>query len=521
MPKGNAGDRAMSEQRINSGIISGERYLSPQALGNNAARAASALHSVGVWQGDVVALLLRNDFAFFEATRGATLLGATTVPMNWHMSVDEIAYVLDDCDAKVLIAHSDLLSESVLAICGGREVIAVESPPEIAKAFSLEANQCRTHAAVPEWYTWLSAFQPWEEQPRALSNPMFYTSGTTGMPKGVLRKPVAPEVAARAMQRSAAAWGLGADAARSIMTGPLYHSAPNAYGMGLVRNGGLLVMQPRFDPEDMLAVIEQQEITHLHMVPTMFVRLLKLPAEIRNTYDLSSLQHVAHGAAPCPREVKQQMIDWWGPVIHEYYAMTETGIVAMCNSEEWVAHPGTVGRAPEGVDIEIRNEEGELCETGTPGQICVSSETTPYVAYHRAEEKTAELRVGNYIATGDVGYLDEDGFVYISDRISDMVISGGVNIYPAEVEKVLVTMPEVRDCAVFGVPDQEFGERLVSVVEVSKPMQGVALNRFLRERMSNYKVPREFLFVQHLPREDSGKIKKRLLRDAFIAGELS
>jgi long-chain acyl-CoA synthetase len=509
----------MSSTEICSGIISGDRYLSSAALNTNAAKAASALHSVGVWQGDVVALLLRNDFAFFEATRGATLLGATTVPMNWHMSVEEIAYVLDDCDAKVLIAHSDLLTESVLALCGGREVVAVDTPAEIAGAFNIPPGACVAPRAVPEWYQWISAFDAWAEEPRALSNPMFYTSGTTGMPKGVVRKPVAPEVAQRAIGRSAVAWGLNDKPLRSIMTGPLYHSAPNGYGMGIVGRGGLLVLQPRFDALEMLALIERHRITHLHMVPTMFNRLLKLSAAEKQGHDLSSLKHVAHGAAPCPAEVKEKMIDWWGPVICEYYAMTETGIVANCDSEQWLAHRGTVGCAAAGVEIRIIDEEGRECETGAPGQICVSSETTPYVAYHRAEKKTEELRMGSYIATGDVGYLDEDGFLFISDRISDMVISGGVNIYPAEIEKVLVSMPKVRDCAVFGIPDSEFGERLVSIVESSEPMEEKSVGEFLRERISGYKVPREILFTDHLPREDSGKIKKRLLRDAFIAGE--
>jgi long-chain acyl-CoA synthetase len=512
--------QVMSGQEIASGIISGDRYLSPSALAINAEKSAAALHSVGVWQGDVVALLMRNDFAFFEATRGAALLGATTVPMNWHMSVDEIAYVLDDCDAKVLIAHSDLLTESVLALCNGKEVIAVETPPEIASAYGIDPAKCVTPRAVPEWYQWISCFEPWGEEPRAMSNAMFYTSGTSGMPKGVLRKPVAPEVAARAMARTAAAWGLNQGAVRSVMTGPLYHSAPNAYGMGVVRSGGLLVLQSRFEALDILAMIERYRITHLHMVPTMFVRLLKLSEQQRHSFDLSSLRHVAHGAAPCPQDVKQQMIAWWGPVIYEYYAMTETGIVALCNSEQWLEHPGTIGHAAEGVEIRIVDEQGNECPTGASGQICVCSETTPYVAYHRAEKKTEELRRGNFIATGDVGHLDGDGFLYISDRISDMVISGGVNIYPAEVEKVLVAMPEVRDCAIFGVPDEEFGERLVSVIDSEQPLTGQAVSEFLRERVSGYKIPREFIFSGNLPREDSGKIKKRLLRAAYLAGEL-
>ena len=214
------------------------------------------------------------------------------------------------------------------------------------------------------------------------------------------------------------------------------------------------------------------------------------------------------------------MITWWGPVIYEYYAMTETGIVTLCNSEEWLAHPGTIGRAADGIEIRIVDEQGETSVTGSSGQICVSSETTAYVAYHRAEKKTEELRLGNYIATGDVGYLDEDGFLYISDRISDMVISGGVNIYPAEVEQVLVGMPEVRDCAVFGVPDDEFGERLVAVIDGEQILTGPAVSAFLRGRVSAYKIPREFIFSSNLPREDSGKIKKRLLRDAYAAGDL-
>ena len=511
----------MNSLKVTSGIISGDRYLSRQALEINSAKAATALHSVGVWQGDVVALLLRNDFAFFEANGGAALLGATTVPMNWHMSQDEIAYVLDDSDAKVLIAHSDLLTEDVLAVCVGREVIAVEPPQELVTAFSISPRAVRAPGAVPEWYQWLSAFDSWVEEPRPLSNPMFYTSGTTGMPKGVLRKPVAPEVAARAMKRSADAWGLGGKALNSVMTGPLYHSAPNAYGMGVVRSGGLLILQPRFNASEMLELIERYQISHLHMVPTMFVRLLKLSDKEKMQYDLSSLRHVAHGAAPCPKEVKQKMIDWWGPVIYEYYAMTETGIIAMCNSAQWLAHAGTVGCSAEGVDIRIVDEQGQICPVGTAGQICVSSEVTPYVAYHRSQEKTKELRVGNYIATGDVGYLDEDGFVYISDRISDMVISGGVNIYPAEIEKVLLSMSEIRDCAVFGVPDVEFGERLVLVVEMSVAVTVDVVSDYLRERIAHYKVPREVLFLDSLPREDSGKIKKRLLRDAFRAGSLT
>ena len=247
------------------------------------------------------------------------------------------------------------------------------------------------------------------------------------------------------------------------MSGPLYHSAPNAYGMQIARSGGLLVLQPRFNPEKLLELIQSYRITHLHMVPTMFVRLLSLPIETRERYDVSSLAFVSHGSAPCPPDVKRQMIEWWGPVIHEYYAMTEIGISTICNSDEWLAHPGTVGCPGPGVELLVIDDAGNPCEPEQPGEICVRSETTTRFTYHRDNAKTESVRIGDYVATGDIGYLDDDGFLYISDRKTDMVISGGVNIYPAEVEKVLVTLDGVRDCVVFGVPDKDYGERLVAV----------------------------------------------------------
>jgi long-chain acyl-CoA synthetase len=502
------------------GLVSGERYLSPTALRANAHKAASAMHHMGIWQGDVVALLLRNDFVYFEATQGAGLLGATTVPMNWHMTPEEIAYILDDCDAKLVIAHSDLLTEAVLSVCLGREVVAVETPREIVSAYRMTEDALKLPGALAEWYSWISAYPAWTEEPRAMSQPMFYTSGTTGMPKGVRRKGVSPDIAAKAIRRTSMAFGLNnGQPVKSIMTGPLYHSAPNAYGMKIVRDGGLIVLQPRFDALDLLNLIQRYQISHLHMVPTMFVRLLGLAEADRQNFHLDSLVHVAHGAAPCPAEVKRAMIEWWGPVIYEYYAMTETGIIAFCDSSQWLAHPGTVGTAPEGIDIIICDESGQTLPQGSAGEICIASETTPYVAYHRAEKKTSELRRGNYVATGDVGYLDEGNFLFISDRISDMVISGGVNIYPAEIEKVLVSMPGVKDCAVFGIPHSEFGEALVAVIEAGKNAEQV--DGFLKEHIASYKIPRIMVFTENLPREDSGKIKKRLLRDAYLSGELS
>lgn len=509
----------MSKDIPTAGIISGDRYLSPLALNTNAARAASALHSVGVWQGDMVALLLRNDFVFFEASLGASLLGATPVALNWHMTPEEINYVLEDSDAKVIIAHADLLSEALLAVAVGREVIAVETPPEIATAYDIPAERCKVPGAIPEWYSWIGGHSTWEQQAMIPTQPMFYTSGTSGLPKGVKRKPVAPEVAQRASARSIKAWGLDRSGVVSVMTGPLYHSAPNAYGANILRNQGLLILQPRFSALGILELITRYRVTHLHMVPTMFVRLLKIDPATRNQFDISSLEYIAHGAAPCPSDVKKAMIDWWGPIIHEYYAMTETGIITACDSSQWLAHRGTVGSAVDGIEINILRDDDQFADLGEVGQICVRSETTPFVSYHRADLKTEELRRGDYIKTGDVGYLDADGFLFISDRLSDMVISGGVNIYPAEIEKILVNMPEVADCAVLGVPDPEFGERLVAIVAGSGAINADAIKAFLGKHLAGYKIPRDYHFDIPLPREDSGKIKKRLLRDLLISAQ--
>ena len=503
------------------GIISGERHLAGGALRQRALRAASALHDIGVWQGDIVALLLRNDFACFEATLGAMQLGASTVPLNWHLTADEIGYILDDCGAKVLIGHADLLSEGVLAVASEIEVVAVPTPDEIADAYGIEDADREARLPIPCWDRWIEGYPAWSDAPRQVTGPMFYTSGTTGRPKGVKRKPVSPEVGQRAEARSRFAWGLDQPEVRSVMTGPLYHSAPNAYAGMVLSAGGLLILQPRFDAAELLRIIEQQRITHLHMVPTMFVRLLALPEAERLAHDLSSLRHVAHGAAPCPEEVKRRMIDWWGEIIHEYYALTETGIICTSDSATWLARPGCVGRPVPGIDLRILDENGVDMAAGEAGEICVRSEVTSKVAYHRDEDKTEAMRRGDYVATGDIGYMDGDGVVFISDRLSDMVISGGVNLYPAEVEKALLADDRFEDCAAFGVPDDEFGERLVMVVQGGSALSAEEIGEVLRPRLAGYKLPRDYYRADEMPREDSGKIKKRLLRERVINGGLT
>ncbi|HRD99759.1 MAG TPA: AMP-binding protein, partial [Ilumatobacteraceae bacterium] len=361
-------------------------------------------------------------------------------------------------------------------------------------------------------------FEPWSDPPQTPEFSMNYTSGTTGKPKGVRREPMTDE--GRAAMAAMFAQLEVKSGMRTIVAAPLYHAAPFGFSMAVLRAGGLMILMDRFDAEEYLANIERYKVDNIQMVPTMFVRLLKLPAEVRERYDVSSLQLVTHGAAPCPAEVKTAMIQWLGPIIKEFYAASELGMIATyCSSEEALSHPGTVGRPVDGAEIRILDDAGNELPSGEVGEIAMWIRGTSAFTYHGNEEKRQGIQRGNLVTCGDVGYLDADGYLYLTDRKSDMAIVGGANVYPAEVEQLLVSMPGVLDCAVFGIPDDDLGEVLAAVVQ-RQPGATITSDDvigWLTPRIARMKVPATVEFRDELPREDSGKLFKRRLKEEFAA----
>ncbi len=506
-------------------IISGARRLDLAALEARAARAATGLASLGVERGDLIALYLRNDLPFFEASVAAGVIGAYPTPVNWHYAPAEARYLFENSGARAIIIHADLIEPIREALPPGVPVLVVPTPPEIAEAYGVSPEACAVPAGMTDWTTWLEGFEPYDGPAQAAPGTIIYTSGTTGHPKGVRRRPPTDEQAEATARILTRGFGFALNLDRgkpivTVVTGPMYHSAPNGYGLLAARVGAKVILEPRFDPEELLQLIEREKVTHLHMVPIMFNRLLKLPEVVKRKYDLSSLDFVIHAAAPCPAPIKRAMIEWWGPVINEYYGSTEVGMVTFCTAEQWLAHPGTVGCAIPEADVRVVGPDGQPLPNGEIGEVIARAGAIADFTYHGDDAKRAAAEKAGLISPGDVGYFDKDGFLYLCDRAKDMIISGGANIYPAEIEAELHKMPGVADCGVFGIPDEEFGEAICAVVQPSPgaDLTEQAVRTYLRGQMASYKVPKRVEFHAELPREDSGKIFKRKLREPFWAG---
>lgn len=470
-------------------------------------RLAGGLRRFGLEQGAVVAVLLRNDPVFADVVFACRMAGTYYCPINWHFTAEEVRFLLEDSGARVLIVHADLLAAVQAVVPAGVVVLAVGG----------------AHPDAIEYEPWLAAQTPYDGPRVAPRGHLAYTSGTTGRPKGVLRQPVpldeleAQQTGLRSLIRQA--YGI-VPGCRALMSAPLYHSAPSVFVQNALQMAERLVLTPRFDAEQVLALVEKHRIDVLYLVPIMYVRLLKLPPEVRARYDLSSIRFVASTGSPCAPEVKRAMLDWFGPVIHETYASSEAGLVTVATPEDAAMRPGTAGRPVDGGSVRIIDENGKPCAPGEVGLVYVRQPAYPDFTYLNNDAARRAIDIDGRVALGDMGYVDADGYLFICDRASDMVISGGVNIYPAEIEHELVHYPGVADCVVFGVPDDEYGERLHAVVQ---PVAGAgvepeAVIDWLRGRLSGFKVPRTIEIVAQLPRDETGKLAKRRLRDQHWTG---
>ena len=480
-------------------------------LHDRATRLAHLFAGLGLKPGDHVAICLENHPWFLSIVWGAHYAGLYYTAISSRLTASEVAYIVEDCGARVFVT-------SAYKADVARAIVA--DTPGVEERFVLDG-------AIDGHADLLDAIeaQPATDLTGAVEGmDMLYSSGTTGRPKGVkvplrdvpLGTPDPLYVLVTML------FGANVDTVY-LSPAPLYHAAPLRFSLQVQRAGGTVVVMEHFDAEAALGLIERHRVTFAQFVPTMFVRMLKLPVDVRSRYDLSSLQSVVHAAAPCPVPVKRQMIEWWGPVLHEYYAGTEGNGFCYANSEDWLAHPGTVGKSllgPVHIVDEVGNEAG-VGESGT-----IYFESAAQFSYHNDPDKTAESYEGHGWSTlGDIGYLDEDGFLYLTDRKAFMIISGGVNIYPQEAENVLTMHPKVIDVAVFGVPNDDFGEEVKAVVQPeTMPVDddeaaaiAAELIAYCRSQLADVKCPRTVDFREELPRHPTGKLYKRLLKDEYTA----
>lgn len=476
-----------------------------------AGRAHQVVHAVrarGLKAGDVLAYALPNDVDIVVWQLAAQESGLRSVALNPSLSAAEMAAILEHSDAAALVLHHDFAARSADVVGSARLRLAVAVGGAVPGFESQEDVLAGHPTTIPE--------------ERVLGVPITYSSGTTGRPKAVLRPAPAvdPSVAADASKTFGRAFRFLPLEGAHLVSAGMHHGGCQSFYLGALNVGQALVIQGKFDAEEALALIERHRVTTAYMVPTQFVRLLKLPEAVRNRYDVSSLQSVVHAAAPCPIEIKRQMFEWWGPVIWETYGGME-GAATIAKPHRWLEKPGTVGRPIKGMKVRILDDAGNELPPGEVGHVYMESDG-PAFEYGGDAEATAAAYRGRAFTIGDVGYLDEDGYLFLCDRQRDIIISGGVNIYPAEVEAVLQTHPSVADVAVIGVPDPEWGESVKAVVELDggvSPSDELAaeLVAWCRERLAGYKCPRSVDFRKSLPRREDGKLLKRLIRDEYWA----
>ncbi len=492
-------------------MANSRKGLTYRQLDARANRVANCFRALGLRRTDHIAIFAENHIEMIVTMSAAERCGLYYTPVNSFLSVEEAAYIVDDCGAKLLVttaAKFDVAQGLPERCRKVRHWLAIDLEPARAP-FQNFAEVIEQHPPTPGG------------DDERLGTPMFYSSGTTGRPKAVKRHlPDVPPRHQLGIEEMGRRLFLMREDMTFLSTAPLYHSGPqSSISIGL-RLGATHIVMERFDTEQFLALIDEFRVTHTMVVPTMFSRALKLPRKIRDKYDYSSLEAVVHGAAPCSRQVKQDMLDWWGPVIYEYYGGTEANGACACTPEEWLANPGTVGKAFSG-EVVITDDDGTELPPGVPGTIWFRGGNSSF-EYLNDPGKTAEARDsgGTMSKIGDIGYVNEEGYLFLTDRQAFVIISGGVNIYPQEIENVLITHPDVLDAAVFGVPDEDFGEAVKAVIQPVDPHRGTPelaerLRTFCLEHLARFKCPRSFDFIDEMPRLPTGKLYKRELRDQY------
>jgi long-chain acyl-CoA synthetase len=489
-------------------ILSPNGDRSFDELNARANQLVRALRARGIGEGDAVALMCANRPEFVEVYAAALRSGLRLTCMNWHLQAEEVSYIVDNCDARAFIAD-------VRFAAAASEAAALAPKAEVRLAVGGPIEGFEAYEAFVSG-------QPTDDiDDPCLGKSMLYTSGTTGKPKGVYRRstPPAGGLAARVAQTAR----LDPAVDCHLCTGPLYHAAPLAFNLaGPLAQGCGIVLMDGWDAEETLRLIDQHKVTHTHMVATMFHRMLVLPDEVKQKYDVGSLRYIIHGAAPTPVHVKKALLDWLGPIIYEYYAATEGGGTYV-TPDEWLEKPGTVGKPADPEGLVVHDENGERLPAGEVGTLYFRAPDTGRFEYYKDPDKTSSAYRGDYFTLGDQGYIDEDGYVFLTGRTSELIISGGVNIYPAEVDAVLLMHPAVADVATVGVPNDEWGEEVKSVVQLSEGLEPAEalkdeLIQFCRGQLAHYKCPRSIDFDLELPRADTGKIYRRKVRDRYWQG---
>ena len=479
-------------------------------LDDRSNRLAQLMYERGLRRGDHIAILMENHARYFDVVWAAMRSGLYLTTVNRYLTTDEATYIIDNCEAKVLVASNHLAD------------IAAGLPSAQTRC----KNWLMVDGAIKGYEDYEAATGKYPARPLA-DEPsgafMLYSSGTTGRPKGILRPLPATKVSDDAgplggLQKQL--WGFDSNTVY-LSPAPMYHSAPLGFSTGTQALGGTVVMMPKFDPLLALEAIEKYRVTASQWVPTMFSRMLKVPEEERSGFDLSSHKIAIHAAAPCPKQVKQQMFEWWGPILYEYYGGTEFNGLTHVTPQDWLKHPGTVGKSVFGT-LHVCDERGEKAPNGESGLVYFEQPAMPFEYFHDKDKTRSAQHPQhpNWSALGDVGYIDDEGYLFLTDRATFMIISGGVNIYPQEIEDAMVMHPKIADVAVVGVPNEEMGEEVKAVVQLApgvEPSAAVAaeLLAFAREHIAHYKCPRSIDFEAELPRLPTGKLYKRILKDRY------